>query len=87
MSGIKRIYRTEFPRIGRVLFVVVESDKAAIVRVTDVVSGRLLAQSVFEDYNETMDYYSEQFATLKTLEEFEAMRCMIEKFVRKTEVE
>lgn len=87
MSGIKSVYRTEFPRVGRVLVVIVESDKAAIVRVTDGSTGQIISSKRFEDYNETMDYYSEQFVTLKTVEEFEVMRCMIEKFVRKMEVE
>lgn len=87
MSDIKNVYRTEFPRVGRVLFAVVESGKAAIVRVTDGSTGQIISSKRFEDYNEAMDYYSEQFATLKTAEEFEAMRRMIEKFVRKTEVE
>lgn len=87
MSGIKSVYRTEFPRVGRVLFAVVESDKAAIVLVTDGSTGQIISSKRFEDYNEAMDYYSEQFVTLKTGEEFEAMRRMIEKFVGKTGVE
>lgn len=80
MSGIKIAYRTEFPRVGRVLFIEGENGKAAIVRVTDGSTGQIISSKRFEDYNEAVNYYSEQFVTLKNAEEFEAMRSMIEKF-------
>ena len=75
MNGIKIAYCTEFPRVGRVLFIGVETDKAAIVRVTDGSTGQIVRPKRFEDYNEAMNYYREQFSNLKGAEEYETMLC------------
>lgn len=81
MNGIKTAYRTEFPRVGRALFIEAETGKAAIVRVTNVSTGQIVRSKRFEDYNEAMNYYSAQFNNLKSAEEYEIMRTVIETMV------
>lgn len=87
MNVIKITYLVEFPRVGRVLYIGAETGKTAIVRVTNGSTGQIISSKRFEDYNEALNYYSEQYATLKTVEEFEVMCSMIEKFVGKSEGE
>lgn len=79
MDGIKISYRTEFPRINRVLFIGATIGEDVTVRVTEGSTGRLLVRSVFEDYNEAMNYYCERFNNLKSAEEYETMICAFKK--------
>lgn len=81
MNGFKITYLVEFPRVGRVLYVGAEAGKTAIVRVTNGSTGQIISSKRFEDYDEALNYYSEQYAALKTGEEFEVMCDMIEKIV------
>lgn len=87
MNGVKIAYRTEFPRVGRVLLIGAETDKAAIVCVIDSSTGLVLRSKRFEDCNEAMNYYSWQFANLKSAEEFEVMSGMFEMLCCKSEGE
>lgn len=76
MSGnIKICNRIEFPRIGRVLTVEVGLDEVATITVSRSDNAKLLRLKRFTDYNEAMDYYSEQFNNLKSAEEYETMVC------------
>lgn len=43
-----------------------------------VVPGEIVRLKRFEDYDEAMNYYNEEFNKLKTAEEYAAMRVMIE---------
>lgn len=70
MDGIKIAYRTEFSRINRVLFIGSASGEDATVRITEGSTGQIIISKRFEDYNEAMNYYSEQFNDLKSAEEY-----------------
>lgn len=75
-SGIGRYrteYRTEFPRIGRVLTVELWSDDVATIKISSD-NAKLLLLKKFTDYNEAMNYYSEQLNNLESAEEYETMR-------------
>lgn len=74
-DGIKIAYRTEFPRIDRVLFIGAKTDEDAIVRVTEGSTGQIVSSKRFEDYNEAMNYYSGKLNNLKSAEEYETMLC------------
>lgn len=76
-DGVKINYRTEFPRIGAVLVIEAQGEVATI-RVTNSVNGEMMRMEKFEDFTEAMNYYSEQFSNLKSAEEFEVMRVMLE---------
>lgn len=80
MDDIKIGYRTEFPRINRVLFIGATTGEAVIVRVTEGSTGEIVSSKRFEDYNEAMDYYSETFNNFKSAEEYETMLCAFEMF-------
>lgn len=80
MDGIKIAYRTEFPRINRVLFIGAITGEAVTVRVTEGSTGEIVSSKRFEDYNEAMDYYSETFINFKSAEEYETMLCAFEMF-------
>ena len=67
-------YRTEFPRIGRVLSVEVGSDEVATIKISRSDNAKLLRLEKFSDYNEAMNYYSEQLNNLESAEEYETMR-------------
>lgn len=73
MDGIKIAYRTEFPRIGKVLFIRVTTGEAATVSVTNGSTGKIISSKRFEDYNDAMNYYSGKFNDLKSAEEYETM--------------
>lgn len=73
-DGIKIAYRTEFPRVDRVLFIKAETDEAATVSVIKCSTGKIIRSKRFEDYNDAMNYYSGQFNNLKSAEEYEAMK-------------
>lgn len=77
-DGIKINYRTEFPRIGRILAIEATTGEVATIRVTNSVNGEMVHMKKFEDYNEAMNYYTERFNKLKSAEEYEIMRTMIE---------
>lgn len=85
MNDIKITSLVEFPRICRVLDIGAEIHKTAIVRVTNGSTGQIISSKRFEDYNKALNYFSEQYATLKMLEESEVMLSMLEKFVGKLE--
>ena len=72
-DGIKINYRTEFPRIGRVLVIEAVAGEVATIRVTNSVNGEMVSMKKFEDYNEAMHYYSERFNNFKSAEEYETM--------------
>lgn len=74
MDGIKIAYRTEFPRINRVLFIGVTTGEDAIVSVTNGSTGKIISSKRFEDYNDALNYYSGQFNNLKSAEEYETMK-------------
>lgn len=80
MDGIKIAYRTEFPRIDRVLFIGAKTDEDAIVYVTVGSTGQIVSSRRFEDYNEAMNYYSGKFNNLKSAEEYETMLCAFKMF-------
>ena len=69
-DDIKKVYRTEFPRVDRVLFIKAESNETAIVWVTNGSTGEIVRLECFEDYDEAMNYYSEQFNNLKSAEDY-----------------
>ena len=73
-DGIKIAYRTEFPRVDRVLFITAETGEVATVSVTNGSTGQIISSERFEDYNNAMNYYSEQFNNLKSAEEYETMK-------------
>ena len=73
MDDIKMAHRTEFPRIGKVLFVRVTSGEVATVSVTNDSTGEIISSKRFEDYNDAMNYYSGQFNNLKSAEEYATM--------------
>lgn len=73
-DGIKIAYRTEFPRVDRVLFIREETGEAATIIVTNGSTGKIISSRRFEDYNDAMNYYSGQFNNLKSAEEYEAMK-------------
>ena len=62
MNGIKIPYLVEFPRICRVLYIGAEIHKTAIVRVINGSTGQIISSKRFEDYNEALNYFSEQYA-------------------------
>lgn len=74
MDGIKRAYRTEFPRIDKVLFIRVTTGEAVTVSVTNGSTGKIISSKRFEDHNDAMNYYSGQFSDLKSAEEYETMK-------------
>ena len=67
-------YRTEFTRIGRVLSLEVGSDEVATIKISRSDNAKLLRLEKFSDYNEAMNYYSEQLNNLESAEEYETMR-------------
>lgn len=73
-DSIKTTYRTEFPRIGRVLTVEVGYDEVATIKISRSDNAKLLLLKKFSDYNEAMNYYSEQLNNLESAEEYETMR-------------
>lgn len=77
-DSIKNVYITKFPRVDRELFIKAETNKTVIVRVTNGSTGEIVRLKRFEDYDEAMNYYSEQFINLKSAEEFDAMRVMMQ---------
>lgn len=77
-DGIKIVYMTEFQRVDRVLFIKAETNKTAIVWVTNGSTGEIVRLKRFEDYGDAMNYYREQFSILKSAEEYDVMRAMIE---------
>lgn len=77
-DDIENVYRTEFPQVDRVLSIRAETDKAVIVWVTNGSTGEIVRLKRFEDYDGAMNYYSEQFNKLKSAEEYDVMRVMIE---------
>ena len=79
-DGIKINYRTEFPRIGRILAIEVTTGEVATIRVTNSVNGEMVCAKKFEDYNEAMQYYSERFNNFKSAEEYETMLCAFKMF-------
>jgi hypothetical protein len=74
MDGIKIDYRTEFPRIGKVLLVRATTGEVATVSVTNGSTGEIISSKRFEDYNDAMNYYSGQFNNLKSAEEYATMK-------------
>lgn len=70
----RTVYRTEFPRIGRVLTVEVLSDEVAIIKISRSDNAKLLSLNKFSDYNDAMNYYIEQLRNLESEEEYETMR-------------
>lgn len=74
MDVVKTAYRTEFPRIGKVLFVRVTTEEVATVSVINGSTGEIISSKRFEGYNDAMNYYSEQFNNLKSAEEYETMK-------------
>lgn len=80
MDGIKLDYRTEFPRIGKVLVIRVTTGEVATVSVSNGSTGQIIRLKRFEDYNEAMNYYSGQFSNLKSAEEYEAMKVAFNMF-------
>lgn len=79
-DDVETIYRAEFPRVDRVLFIRVKTNKAIIVWVTNGSTGEIVRLKRFEDYDEAMNYYSEQFSKFKSAEENDGMRVMIENY-------
>ena len=77
-DGIKIVYMTEFQRVDRVLFIKAETNKTAIVWVTNGSTGEIVRLKRFKDYGDAMNYYREQFSILKSAEEYDVMRAMIE---------
>lgn len=73
MDGTKMGCRTEFPRIGKVLFVRCATGEAATVSVTNGSTGEIISSKRFEDYNDAMNYYSGQLNNLKSAEEYATM--------------
>lgn len=73
-DSIKFCYRTEFPRIGRVLTVEAGFDEVATITVSRSDNAKLLRLKKFTDYNDAMIYYSRQFDNLKSAEEYETMK-------------
>lgn len=67
-------YRTEFLIIGRVLTVEVGCDEVATIKISRSDNAKLLSLKKFSDYNEAMNYYSEQLSNLESAEEYETMR-------------
>ena len=55
-DSIKTTYRTEFPRIGRVLTVEVVCDDVATIKISRSDNAKLLSLKKFSDYNEAMNY-------------------------------
>lgn len=80
MDGIKIDYRTEFPRIGKVLVIRVTTGEVATVSVANGSTGQIISWKRFEDYNEAMNYYSGQFSNLKSAEEYETMKVAFNMF-------
>lgn len=79
-DAIETVYSTEFPRVDRVLSVRVKTNKTIIVWVTNGSTGEIVRLKRFEDYDEAMNYYSEQFSKFKSAEENDVMRVMIENY-------
>lgn len=79
-DAIETVYSTEFPRVDRVLSVRVKTNKTIIVWVTNGSTGEIIRLKRFEDYDEAMNYYSEQFSKFKSAEEDDVMRVMIENY-------
>lgn len=77
-DDIKTVYITKFPQIDRELFTKVETNKTAIVCVKNVSTGDIVRLERFEDYDEAMNYYSEQFNKLEMEEEYAVIHSMIE---------
>lgn len=77
-DNIKICYRTEFPRICRVLTVEAGFDEVAIITVSRSDNAKLLRLKKFTDYNEAMNYYSGLFNDLESAEEYETMVCAFE---------
>ena len=81
MGGNSKIcYRTEFPRIGRALFVRCTTGEVATVSVTNGSTGEIISSKRFEDYNDAMNYYSGQFNNLKSAEEYATMMAAFKMF-------
>lgn len=78
MDGNKIAYRTEFPRINRVLSIGSTTGEDVIVSVTEGSTGQIVSSKCFEDHNEAMTYYSGRLITLKNAEEYETMLCAFE---------
>lgn len=77
-DAVETVYSAEFPRVDRVLSIRAETNKTIIVLVTNGSTGEIDRLKRFEDCDEAMNYYSEQFSKLKSAEEFDVMRVMIE---------
>lgn len=80
IDGIKINYRAEFPRIGRVLAVEATQGEVATIRVTNSVNGEMVLIKKFEDYDEAMDYYSEEFNNFESEEGHESILCTLKMF-------
>lgn len=76
----KFIHRAEFSGIGRVLGVVAGDTSVAII-VCRKDNAKVLRSKKFYDYNEAMAYYSALYSELKSTEEYETMRCMLESLI------
>ncbi len=74
-GNIKFCYRTEFPRIGRVLTVEVGLDEVVTITVSRSDNAKLLRLKKFTDYTEALNYYSETFNNFESAEEYETMIC------------
>lgn len=79
-DDVETIYSTEFPRVDRALSIRVKTNKTIIVWVTNGSTGEIVRLKRFEDYDEAMNYYSEQFSKFKSAEENDVMRVMIENY-------
>lgn len=79
-DNIKICYRTEFPRIGRVLTIEAGFDEVATITVSRSDNAKLLRLKKITDYNEAMNYYSALFNNLKSAEEYETMVCAFKTF-------
>lgn len=77
-DDVETVYSAEFPRVDRVLSIRAETNKTIIVWVTIGSTGEIVRLKRFEDCDEAMNYYSEQFRKLKSAEEYDMMRAMIE---------
>lgn len=77
-DDIKTVYVTKFPRVDMELFIKAEINKTSIVWVTNGSTGEIVRLERFEDYGEAMNYYSKLSSKLKSAEEHDVMRVMIE---------